>query len=77
MYDAISIEVSRSRSTEKFLAPTIVAFVLLGVWASEIESQSVSTMSMSSDSPVDHCCYQATLSRSAYGSNPISVVNSS
>ena len=36
-----------------FVAPTIVAFVLSGVWASEIESQSMSSIApSSSDSPV-------------------------
>ena len=50
---AISIKFLAAHRPKVFLAPTVVAFVLLGAWASEIESQSVSTIApSSSDSPV-------------------------
>jgi polysaccharide export outer membrane protein len=50
---AISIKFLAAHRPKGFLAPTVVAFVLLGAWASEIESQSVSTIApSSSDSPV-------------------------
>ncbi len=50
---AISIKFLAAHRPKDLLAPTVVAFVLLGAWASEIESQSVSTIApSSSDSPV-------------------------